>query len=438
MQERLPRFIGPVEGAMMVVCATVATAIFLVPGGVASNAGSVSASLLLWVAGGVLSLCGALCYAELAVRVPRSGAEYAYLHAAFGPCLAFAYAWTTLFAIPVSSAAVARGFADYLAVLWPLDESQRRIAAAAAISVFATISICSTRACTRVASLAAAGKILAVFGLACIGINAGANTSAPLSAAAATPAWAHMATAMLAVIWAYDGSSSVAIIGGEVRDPQRTLPIALFAGLAIVTALYILLNAVYFRTLGYDGVARSDAVAATTLFEVIGPQAAAIMAVLVMSSTLGTLAVQLVGNPRYFFTAAEDGHLPRVLAYISPRTLTPVNAILLTAGIAIALVTLGGYQLLIRLYVLSIYPMNALALVGTVLLRRRDGPPVQFSMPLYPWPLIVYVICIIGICAFSAVDDPLAALFGVMVPVSGAMVYAVKRRWSLRAAAVVQ
>jgi amino acid transporter len=430
LKSGLTRFLGPTEATFFIVAYTVGTAIFRVPGEVAANAGSVSVSLVLWVLGGLLTFCGALCYAELAVRVPRSGAEYGYVHAAYGRGLAFVFAWATLFTGPVAIAAVARGFADYLAVIWPMEEAMRRAAGAAAIGIFAAVSICSTPASTRLASIAASGKLLAVLALAMTGI---AVTSGPEPAVAAPPSGWHLAqlgTAMVAIVWAYDGSSSITFLAGEVREPQRTLPISLFAGIGIVTLAYVLLNSVYFHALGFNGVAASEAVAATTLDAVMGPRSASVVAVLVMASALGTLAAQVVGNPRYFVGPAEDGLFPRKLAAVSPVTLTPMNAILLTAIIAMGLIALGGYELLIRLYVLSFYPLVLVALLGAMRLRLREGKPSGFSMPLYPLPLLIYVSGIAGICVASALDDPVGALFGLMVPATGAAVYAARiRRW---------
>lgn len=424
---RLPRFLGPVGATLFVVCFTVGTAIFLVPGIVARNAGSIPASFMAWIAGGLISLCGAICYAELAVRIPQSGAEYRYLHAGYGPMVAFVFAWTCLFAQPVAIAAVARGFADYLSELLPMTEALRRGAAAAAIAVFAAIAIRSTPLATRLAGMAATGKLLALLTIVGIGIWFGTRTS-PASVVA-TSSWHGMqfASAMVAVIWAYDGVSSIAAIAGEVRDPQRTLPLSLMASIGIIAAVYVLVNLVYFMVLGFNGVAASDAVAATTLKTGIGASGAVVIAVMVMASALGTVAAQMVSNPRFFVGPAEDGLFPAQLAAVSPRTLTPANAILLTAGIAMGLVTLGSYSLLIRLYVLSYYPFVVAALLAAVRLRQRQGRPTGFSMPWYPLPLVLYAVSILGICAASALDDPMGAICGMLIPFSGLLVYAFRR-----------
>jgi APA family basic amino acid/polyamine antiporter len=425
----LPRFLGPVGATLLIVTYAVGTAIFLVPGIIARDAGSAGASIALWIAGGLLIFCGSLCYAELAVRVPKSGAEYRYLYAGFGPPLAFVFAWTSLFAQPVAIAAVARGFADYLAEIWPMQEALRRAAGAAAIVAFAAVSMRSTPAAMRVAGVAAVGKILALLTLAAIGIAAVPAAAPPAIVAPSSGGSAiQWLGAMVAIIWAFDGFSSVATLAGEVRDPRRTLPLSLFAGIGIVTLIYVTTNLVYFRVLGFAGVAASDAVAASVLQAVIGPAGANVIAALVMASALGSLAAQMVGNPRYFLGPAEDGLFPARLAAISPRTLTPANAILFTAAIAIGLVTIGGYELLIRLYVLSYFPMTIIALFAAVRLRRRDGVPQGFAMPLYPLPLVVYGVGILGVCIASAIGDPAGALFGLMVPVTGALVYRLKFR----------
>lgn len=429
MNERLPRVIGPVVGTLMIVSWTIGTGIFLVPGIVARHAGSITTSLLLWLLVGGLTFCGGLCYAELSTRVPRSGAEYCYLHAGYGPFLGFLCAWVFLFAQPAAIAGVARGFADYLSVLWPMEESLRRAVAAGTITVLASISVSSTRAGTQLAALAGIGKLLALLGVAWAGI-AMTQPVAEVAAASGSPGWhlAQLGMASVAIIWAFDGFSAIALMAGEVHEPQRNLPRCLFTAIAVVTLAYLLINAVYFYTLGFDGVAASDTVAAAALSAVFGSDAGKIVTVLIMASALGTGMVQVVGNPRGLVAPAEDGLLPRAIAAVSPRTRTPANAILLTCGIAIVLTTLGGYEFLTRVYVLSFYPVVLLALTAAVRLRHREGPPTTFSMPFYPWPLVIYVTGIAGICIASAVEDPVGALLGLMLPLSGALVYAA-RSW---------
>jgi APA family basic amino acid/polyamine antiporter len=275
--------------------------------------------------------------------------------------------------------------------------------------------------------MAATGKLLALLTIVGIGIWVGPQAGPAAVVPGSGWHWTQLASAMVAVIWAYDGVSSITSIAGEVRDPQRTLPISLIASIGIIAAVYVLVNLIYFTILGFNGVALSDAVAAAALKAGIGPAGGVVIAAMVMASALGTVAAQMVGNPRFFVGPAEDGLFPARLAAISPRTLTPVNAILMTAGIAMILVTLGSYGVLIRLYVLSYYPFVVVALLASVRLRQRLGQPKGFAMPWYPLPLLLYGVSILGICAASAMDDPKGAILGLLVPISGLLFYAFGR-----------
>ncbi len=425
--QRLPRFLGPISAALFTVGWTIGSAIFRVPGEVAANVGSVSGSLALWVAGAIVALCGAFCYVEMSVRLSRSGSEYAFAHAAYPPIVAFLIAWSVLLSAPAAGAAVARAFADYFAFLWPLGEMGRRILAASAIATLASIAMLSTVAGARIATLAAAGKLLALAGIAAAGLMVVEPASAVSGAGISPSGLSRFGPAMVAIIWAYDGFQSTAVLAGEVRTPQRTLPIGLILGLAIVAVAYVGMNVVYFRALGLDGVAASDAVAAQTLAAVVGPRGARIIAALVMMSTFGTLAAQAVGYPRYLFAPAEDRLFPSWLARVSPHRATPANAIATLASIAIVLVALGGYARLINISVLVNYPLIVVALAGAVRLRNAQGRPANFSMPLYPLPLIVFAGGIAMAVAASVVNDPGALLYAAGVPLSGAAVYAIHR-----------
>jgi APA family basic amino acid/polyamine antiporter len=388
----------------------------------------VSGSLALWAAGAVVALCGAFCYVELSVRVSRSGSEYAFAHAAYPPIVAFLIAWSVLLSAPAAMAAVARAFADYFAFLWPLEETGRRVLAASAIATLASIAMFSTVAGARIATAAATGKLLALLGIAIAGLLVAAPAPAVLPAGISPSGLSRFGPAMVAIIWAYDGFQSTAVLAGEVRTPQRTLPIGLILGLGIVAVAYIGLNVVYFRVLGLAGVAGSDAVAAQTLAAAVGSQGARIIAALVMMSTFGTVAAQAVGYPRYLFAPADDRLFPSWLARVSPRRATPANAIATLAAVAIVLVALGGYSRLINISVLVNYPLIVVALFGAAILRRTRGVPVGFSMPLYPMPLIVFSAGIAMAVTASIMNDAGALFYAAGVPISGALVYALRRR----------
>lgn len=433
--ERLPRVLGPFGAAVFTVGFTIGSAVFRVPSLVASSTGSVAVSMLLWVIGGVVALCGAFCYSELSVRIQRPGSEYTYGAAAWGPMVGFLIAWATLLSGPASVAAVARAFADYLSVLVTLDESRRRLVAAGLICALTVIAVLSTKASTRLASMAGVAKLTAILSVVAVGLwYRGAIPDAPVLASSGSNMWMHLGPAMVAIIWAYDGFQCVSLLAGEVKTPQRTLPVGLIVGLGLVMTCYLLLNVTYFHVLGLNGVAAAPTVAATTLSVVLGPVGARLIAALVMTCTLGTVAAQCVSMPRYYLAPAEDGVFPGFLARVSERARTPVNAIVLLGGVAISLVVSGGYLFLIRLVVLSLYPLVCVALLGAVRLRRRDGPPTGFSMPLYPLPLIVFVAGITIAVISSLFDDPMGSMFGIAMPIVGAVIYRLAVRQHVRTA----
>jgi APA family basic amino acid/polyamine antiporter len=279
-----------------------------------------------------------------------------------------------------------------------------------------------------VAGIAGVAKLLAILGVIILGFSFRGDTHAVVSQGVSFRGWLHVGPAFVAIIWAYDGFQSVALLGGEVRTPRRTLPFGLFLGLGMVTLAYLLLNLTYLKVLGVAGVAAAETVAATTLRVVMGPAGERVVAILIMMCTLGTLAAQCVGNPRYFFAPAEDGLFPSWLARLSKRSATPANAITLLAVIAVTLVLSGGYVVLIRLAVLTIYPLICVALLGAIRLRRREGPPMEFSMPLYPLPLVVFCGGIAITCVASAADDPVGLGWAVAMWIVGAIIYRVTER----------
>jgi len=438
--DRLPRVMGPLGAAFLSAGWTIGSGIFRLPSEVGTGATSSGMALMLWGLGGVFALCGALCYAELAVRIPRSGGEFVYLNAGFGPGLAFLSGWGyLLLSGPASIAAVSRTFADYAATIHPLSDSGRRVLAAFLIAALATVAARSTRAAATVVSAATLAKLVAIAFIvaAAMALFPG---DPPLSSEghpamfppAPGPTAAGLALAFTAVIYAYDGFQGAALLGGEVTDPGRNIPLGLLIGTSAVAAAYLALNVTYLEVLGFPGVCSSEAVAADTMGVLLGRAGSGFVAGLVMVSTFGSLGAQLLGTPRAIFAMAEEGLFFGAFARPHPRARTPWLAITLVASMAILLVLTGGYGFLIRISVLSSYPLAALAMLAAPRLRRRAGTTSGFSMPLYPLPLAFFVGTIVIVWILSLVGDPPAVLYGVVVTALGAAVYAV-RKWLRRA-----
>ncbi len=420
--------VGPAATVLFVVGWIIGSGIFRVPAEVATRTGTPGLMLLWWGLGGVFALAGALCYAELGTRLPRSGGEFVYLNTAFGPGLAFLFGWCNLvFAGPASIAAVSRTFADYGAALLPLTEWERRLAAAGLIAVHTLIAMRSTRAGARVTSIATTGKVLAIVAVVVLAFALPLRDSR-LPDVITTPGSAtSLALGFTAIIFAYKGFQSIALLGGEVRDPQRTLPLGLLGGTAIVAVAYLLLNAAFLRVLGFEGVRASPAVAADAMRGVLGAGGARFVAVLVLVATFGTVSAQMLGFPRLAYAMAEE-RLFFVRFTALSRWQTPWQAILLVGGMSVALVLSGSYASLIRLAVLAIYPLTAVTLCGAVVLRRRDGPP-SWSMPFYPLPLLIFVASVVVVSGFALAGDPRSFAVSFGATLAGVPVYLVWRRF---------
>lgn len=428
LPSRLPRVIGPATTVLFVVGWIIGSGIFRLPAEVAVRTGSPTLTLLWWGLGAVFALAGAVCYAELGTRLPRSGGEFVYLNAAFGPALAFLFGWCNLvFAGPASIAAVSRTFADYGATLVPLSEWERRAAAATLILVHTLIAIRSTRAGARVISIATTGKIVAI-GVVVLAAFLLPVQVAPLpDVTRAAPTAADLALGFTAIIFAYKGFQSIALLGGEVRDPQRTLPMGLLGGTAIVGVAYLLLNGAFLRVLGFEGVRASTAVAADVMRGVLGPNGARFVAVLVLTATFGTVSAQMLGFPRLAFAMAEERLFFGRFATLS-RWQTPWQAVLLVGVMSAGLVLSGGYASLIRLAVLAIYPLTAVTVYAAVRLRHRDGPP-SWSMPFYPLPLVIFIGSVATISGFALWGDPRSFAFSMGATLLGVPVYLVWTRF---------
>ena len=422
MTDRLPRVVGPATTVLFVVGWIIGSGIFRLPAEVAVRTGTPELTLLWWALGAVFALAGACCYAELGTRLPRSGGEFVYLNAAFGPGLAFLFGWCNLvFAGPASIAAVARTFADYAATLVTLTEWERRGAAATLIAVHTLIALRSTRAGARVMSIATLGKLLAIAVVVLAAFLLPVHVVPLPDVSRAAPSATDLALGFTAIIFAYKGFQSIALLGGEVRDPQRSLPMGLVGGTALVGVAYLLLNGAFLRVLGFEGVRASTAVAAEAMRGVLGPAGARFVAVLVLTATFGTVSAQMLGFPRLAFAMAEERLFFGRFASLS-RWHTPWQAVLLVGSMSVGLVLSGSYASLIRLAVLAIYPLTAVTVYATVRLRHRDGPP-SWSMPLYPLPLVIFVASVAIVSLFSFTGDPRSFALSIGATLLGVPVY---------------
>lgn len=432
---RLPRHLGVWNAALVLVTFTIGVGILQSPGVVAGKTGSVSLSLLAWVVGAVAAMCGALVMAELAVRTPRSGGTTVFLQNAFGPRVAFLFGWTSMFLNPVSAAAITLVSVRNLGSIMALSERAQTALGLAWVGGIMLLNMRSSRLIARLTGGAGIFKIATLIAVVVLCFS----PSEPTSSAVGAPSGAHnlwigFGLAVVATMFAYDGWDGLALVAGEIREPRKNLPRATLLGMGLILAVYLAVNLGFFHALTLGEVASSKALAATAMCRVLGAAGAKFVTVFVAASAACTVFSSLLCNPKIIFALAEEGQFFRAVAWVHPRWKTPVVAIAIYGGMTLLYIASGsGFERLTRYMILGFLPFYGLVAIGAVRLRREQPIGVgQYTMPLYPLPvigLLAYVLC--GL-ATGLLGDPWAAAGGVIILVAGAGVFEIWRKTQSR------
>ena len=431
----LPRKLGLVTGMSVVVGVIIGSGIFRVPSPIAAAAGSLTGIALVWVLGGIIALFGALSIAELAAMYPAAGGPYVYLREAYGRPLAFLFGWMWLLTEPISWAALSLTFAEYLGYFLPMHAITQHVIAAVLIILVAAANYRSVKLAAAIQNLSAAAKILAIVGLSvAIFVFAPGGQANPFHAEPMGPAnWPGIGIGLVAALWAYDGCENLTTLSGEVKNPQRNLPIALIGGILIVAAAYLLINAAYLRALPLPQLATSKSVAADAAGAVFGRAGASLAGALVMLSVFGTLNGSILSSPRVFFAMADDGLFFRVVGRVHPRFETPYVAITFIAVLAVIYVLLRDFMQLAEGYVLGVWPFLALSVVGLFMLRRRcpDFPRVYRTLG-YPLVPALFVLATLAVVANALYAQFWSTTGSILITLAGVPLYFLWMAWQRR------
>lgn len=422
----LPRRLGVWSAAAAAVGLTIGSGIFRVPATVAAESGGVGAIALVWVLGGVITLCGALTVAELAAAFPRAGGIYVYLREAYGPLAAFLFGWSWFFIRSAASAGTTLVFVAYLGTFVPLDALGQRIVAVALIVLVGAANYRSVRLGAAIQDASTVAKVLALLATAAVlfalGQASGGALAGPVTFG--TGGIGGMGVALVAALFAYDGWIAATLIAGEVRDPQRALPRALAWGAAIIVVTYLAINAAYLYALPLADLAASKAVAVDAVTRVAGAGGAAVIAALVMLSTFGGLNAGLMTGPRVYYAMAEDGLFFRRVAAVHPRFGTPHVAVVLLVVLTALNASVRTFEQLAEAFVLLLYPFLALTVAAVfVLRRRRPDLPRPYRTAGYPLVPAIFLVGTVAMMVNALVERPAATLLGAGIVAAGVPVY---------------
>jgi len=422
----LPRKLGLWTGMAVVVGIIIGSGIFRVPSPIAAVTGNLTGIALVWVLGGLVALFGALSVAELAAMYPEAGGPYVYLREAYGRPMAFVFGWMWLLTTPISWAAQSLIFAEYLGFFIPLSATTTHLIAAILIVLVSAANYRSVKLGAVIQNLSTSAKVLAIVGLsAAIFLLAPGGIHNPLHTESMGVAnWPGIGIGLVAALWAYDGWENLTALSGEVRNPQRNLPLALIGGTVVVIVVYLLINAAYLRALPLSELAASKSVAADSATLVLGHAGASMVAALVMLSVFGTLNGSILSSPRVFYAMAEDGLFFRTVGRVHPRYETPYVAIAFIVVIAVIYVLLRDFMQLAEAYVLGIWPFLALAVIGLFILRKRKP---DFPRPYHAWgyPIIpaLFVLATFVVVINSLYEQPYSTGASILITLLGVPLY---------------
>jgi amino acid transporter len=426
--------LGVADAVAIIVGIVVGAGIFKTPALVAGNVDGVSTLLLAWVLGGLVSLIGALCYAELASAYPDAGGDYHFLTRAYGQRLSFLFAWGRLTVIQTGSIALlAFVLGDYATAVVPLGPYSTAVYAAVVVAVLTLLHVGGIPRTVFTQNLLTAVEVLGVVLVIVVGLVA---PGGPPAAATAAGTPAGFGLVMVFVLLTYGGWNEASYVSAEVRDPGRNMARALVLSILVVTVLYVLVNVALVRGLGLAGLAASKAPAADLLERLTGRGTAVLVSVMVVVSTLTSINATIFTGARSAYAVGRDFAPFRFLGSWHPARQTPVNALVVQAAMALVLILIGaltrrGFETMVEYTAPVFWAFILLAGVALFVLRRRDpGRPRPFRVPFYPVTPLLFCATCVYLLYSSLAYTGFGALLGVGVVLAGGVVLLATRRAS--------
>ncbi|XP_001655456.2 Y+L amino acid transporter 2 [Aedes aegypti] len=433
---KMKKELGLLEGVAIILGIIFGSGIFISPKGVLQEVGAVGTSLVIWVTCGLLSMIGALCYAELGTAIPKSGGDYAYIYEAYGPLPAFLYLWdATVIFVPSTNAIMGLTFASY--VFQPLFAAGCSVPTIG-LQLFAAVTIClltyinayDVRVTTKMQNVFMFTKIGAlvlviIVGVVWMSLGGTENFENAFENTETDPG--KLAVAFYSGIFSYAGWNYLNFMTEELRDPYKNLPRAIYISLPLVTGIYVLANMAYVAVLSPQQILSSDAIAVTFAQKAMG-WGAFVMPILVAISAFGGLSVHIMTSSRMCFVGARNGHMPEILSHINVNRYTPMPSLVFLCLLSLLYLFISDVYVLIT-YSSIVESFFIMLSVSAVLYFRYTRPDINRPIKVQLWVPTLFVI----ICAFLIVVPcyvaPYEVGMGVLLTLAGIPVYYVGVAW---------
>jgi amino acid transporter len=409
----------------LIVGVVIGIGIFKTPSMIAANTGRTDVFFLAWLAGGIISLIGALCYAELATAYPHTGGDYHYLTRAFGRKVGFLFVWSRMTVIqPGSIAMLAFVFGDYLSEILPLGHSAHSLYAALPVVILTALNLMGAQKGKYTQNLLTTIKLIGLFSVVAVGMMFPSSPS-PMVAVNPNPE-SSFGLAMVFVLLTFGGWNEAAYISAELHEVRRNMVRALLGGIGIITVIYLLMNLAYLRGLGLREMGQSEVVAADLIRRILGQGGAKFISLLIMVSALGAINASLLTGCRTNYALGQDFSLFGFLGRWHGRSNTPINALLFQGVMTLVLVLFGtlvrkGFVTMVEYTAPVFWCFFLLTGLSLFVLRIKEPEVTRpFRVPLYPFTPFFFCMTCVYMLQSSVAYTGVGALVGLAVLVVGA------------------
>lgn len=414
------------EAIAIVIGMIIGSGIFLKPGIVFNNAGSVGMGLLAWVVGGVISLASALTIAEIGAAIPKTGGLYIYLEELYGDVWGFLLGWVqTVISYPASGAALAIAFTSFATFFIPMNSSQQKLVAAGILIFVVMMNIIATKFGGIIQTVSTIGKLIPVAAIVIFGIINGEVHDITFTQSAVTTGMGFGA-AILGTLWAYDGWIGVTNMAGELKDPKKDLPKSIVLGVTSVMAIYVLFNIALANILPIDKIVASQSPVSDAAMMLFGKKGGTFIVAGMMVSVFGALNGYLMTGSRVPFAMAERKQLPfhKVLGKAHPKFKTPGNALIFEGALAVLYILSGSFNTLTDLLVFVLWIFFVMGVIGIFILRKKvPAEQRPYKVPLYPITPLVGIFGGGYILVSTIMSSPVNSIIGIGITLLGLPVF---------------